>query len=263
MQLELASSLPPPATESAKQYIASPKWYAEEKFDGDRLCLIIDGDTVKAYGRSGMELHVPPSLQNVRLPEKIQRTVFDGELIDSTYYIFDLLEFHGTDYTVITYALRRTSLERIMEQLDFPSCELVYCAKSPEEKQALVDQCMEEQAEGVIFKRVDATYQAGRNRNWLKYKFYKTCDCIVSQMRREGKPEAVELSLYDENDHLFDVGGCKIPERYQLEQKITVGDVVEIRYLNFTDDRRLYQPVFLRKRNDKSPSDCTIHQVVL
>lgn len=263
MNLQLASPIPEPAAESAKQYIASIKWYAEEKLDGDRFSLTIDGETLRAFGRSGMELHVPPSLANVRLPPEIQRTVLDGELVNDTYFVFDLLEFHGSDYTSISYALRRTSLERVMDRISIPSCELVYCAKTPDEKQTLVDYAMAERKEGVVFKRVDAPYVEGRNRNWLKYKFYKTCDCIVTQLEREGKPEAVELSLIDGDGNIHDVGGCKVPSRYQQEQDIGVGDVIEVRYLDFTSDRRLYQPVFLRKRTDKSPSDCTFDQVVL
>lgn len=244
--------------------MGSEFWYAEEKIDGDRFSLTVDGDKLAATGRSGMELKVPAALRSVRLAKSLASTTFDGELVNSTYHIFDLTEFHGTNYREVPYSQRRIALERLFERLELPNCELVYCAKSSDEKQALVSYCREEGKEGVIFKNVSAPYVAGRRKTWLKYKLYKTCECVVTQLCYEGKPESVEISFVDPlTNQFYTVGSCKIPDRYQTEQNVRVYDVIEVRYLDFTDGRRLYQPVFLRKRTDKQPSDCTDDQVVL
>ncbi len=40
------------------------------------------------------------------------------------------------------------------------------------------------------------------------------------------------------------------------------GDLIEVRYLYATGARRLYQAIYLRKRDDQSDSDCTIDQLI-
>jgi hypothetical protein len=71
------------------------------------------------------------------------------------------------------------------------------------------------------------------------------------------KPEAARLGLFDCDD----IGGVKIPMKYQQQQKIKVGDVVEIRYLYVGSQGKLYQPIFLRKRLDIDPSSCILKQL--
>lgn len=259
--LQLASTI----LRDPRFYVHSDDYWAEEKYDGDRMTIEfgIDG-AIFCTSRKGTDVHLPKYLRYLTWPEVLTNTRFDGETLGDRFVIFDILSLRGHNLRNAEYQARRAVLEAIFAKFTLPNIELAVVAKTTQEKIDLIHHGMEAKKEGVVFKLVKGTSKQGRTDQWIKYKFYKTCEVILSKKDREDKPEGFTILMLDDSvdpSPLIEVGGCKIPERYQRERGIVAGDVIELRYLRATADKKLYEPVFLRKRSDKLPEDCTWSQV--
>lgn len=130
-----------------------------------------------------------------------------------------------------------------------------------------------------MLKRANGIYLPGRRvRTTLKWKFTKTADCIVSEVRppcphdcprrkdakhlAENSHRSVNVQLLDPETHeLIDVGAVAMSD--DNLQKVRRGDVIEVRYLYVENPAkpRLYQPAFMRMRPDKSANECWITQL--
>ena len=65
--------------------------------------------------------------------------------------------------------------------------------------------------EGIVFKKADSTYKAGKPNSGgdhLKYKFYKTATFIVKEISKSKR--SVGLELYNNEDKIF-MGKVTIP----------------------------------------------------
>ena len=77
---------------------------------------------------------------------------------------------------------------------------------------------------------------------------------------------AYRMQVY-ENGKARDVGnvfsGTTNESRAMLDAQLAKGRsvVAEVRYLYATDNLNLFQPVFVRARDDKAPKDCSIEQL--
>lgn len=247
-------------------YILSPDWALEEKFDGDRLLIhFIDSDTVRAYSRQGNEVVVPriktarSVLEFKPLPKNNGVTILDGEVMpDGTFHLFDIPLLLGQEIKNLPYSKRRDILTKTFSAIRQPGFVLVESITDPKLKRQKAVEIHAAGGEGVMFKSLTSTYRFDhRSNEWLKWKFYKTASVIIMEMQREGKDEAVTIGVFKDGN-IQEISGCKIPWRYQQEFGITAGDVIEVRYLNFTKDDKLIQPVFLKKRNDVNSKECTI-----
>lgn len=240
----------------------------EEKFDGDRFLMVYTDQSVKAYTRQGTEAVVPRiktarhTLEFLPFSDKHKgTTVIDGEIMgDGQYHVFDIPIFQEAATGALTYTKRRAILERLplWKQSGF---NLVESVTDPAAKEAKLKAITENGLEGVVFKHVDSTYRFDfRSTLWLKWKLTKTLSAFITEVHREGKPEAFTICVYD-GENLHELSGCKIPSRYQSEYDIRLGDVIEVRYLSVSDDDKLIQPVFVTKRRDISPFECTKEQL--
>ena len=248
----------------------SPDWAMEEKYDGDRLLIVYkDHDQVNAYGRQGTECIVPriktarQTLEFTPAGGKHKgTTVLDGEvMLDGQFHVFDIPMLCDKQIGALPYARRRDILRQVFPMWDKVGFDIIRSETDTTAKWEMLHEIEDANLEGAMFKHVDSTYRFDyRSNEWLKWKLYKTCSAIITQMQREGKPEAVTICVYD-GDKLHEVSGCKIPSRYQDEYRIVTGDVIEVRYLSVSADYKLIQPVFLTKRKDVSPTECTKEQL--
>lgn len=247
---QLAMAAPYPI----KYYVQNPAYWMEEKFDGCRLLVLCTPEGTVQYNRMGQETTQNRVLSNVTAPMSV---MFDGELMNDTYRVFDLLSLGDTPLVNLTLRVRREYLEQVVTSLAHPRIQATTVARTEEEKRALYLELVENHREGAMFKDVSSIYEPRRGRTWLKWKFYGTIDVIISELPYQGKAESAKIVIH-RGDRLLVMGSVKIPMRYQKEQQIMVGDVIEVRYLNITADLKLYQPVFLRVRRDKQPSECIL-----
>lgn len=240
--------------------IRNPRQVMEQKLDGHRILLRVqDGLSPLALTRGGMP-YTKALPKNLTRGLPAGRWVLDGELVDGTYWVFDMLDANGMISESTPFSERRAILEAFMSLVSTPCIRLVPQAVTQQEKQALVDRCRNEGAEGVMVKVLAGRYRPGaRSVDVLKAKFVETADVVVLDVRDDGK-DSVRLGAYQlTGQTLVDVGRSSLIGK-EKNGKIQKGDVLEVRYLYMGSGDRLYQPTILRKRYDKLPQECTTDQ---
>jgi len=151
--------------------------------------------------------------------------------------------------------------------------------------------------DGVIAKRIDATYAPGK-RDMLKVKTHRSADCVVGGFRYgkgSGMVGSLLLGLYDEAGRLDHVGftsAISNADKPELTRRLLAlrggegftGDapggpsrwataesaaweklrpelVVEVSYDQVTEGRFRHGTMLLRWRPDKAPRQCTFEQI--
>src|SRR5205814_886060 len=111
--------------------------------------------------------------------------------------------------------------------------------------------------EGVVFKRHDAPYRAGRPASggpWLKHKFTTSGSFIVSTINEK---RSVGLEVSDGKERV-QVGNVTVPVNKKVPK---LGEIIEVRYLYAFKGGGLFQPVFLYVRDDLEAKDCVLGQL--
>lgn len=250
------------STDKLPEYLTNPDWWFEQKLDGIRMAASIEGLNVQVWGRNGT-LVTKPEASLVRAAfKKFPGTwTFDGEFVDGEFWIFDMP--YGMDVVTpnMPYSKRREALEKFVPILEErPKVRVLPTYRTADEKFKIAEACIADHCEGLIVKRHDAPYHEGkRSPNMLKAKFWESVDVIVIEVAREGK-RSVAIAVYSDGN-LIDVGSCTVTDR--MLRVLEEGDVIEVKYLYAADpDKpRIYQPSFLRIRDDKAPEECTIDQI--
>lgn len=234
-------------------------WWAQQKLDGDRVLFVVNDGTVTALNRNG-------EARSNLVPRAVAKAfqmrgtwVFDGELMsDGTYWLFDMPIAEEHVKPSAPYEFRLVVLERFFEAwAPDPCIRLLPTARTTAAKVSLLEATREARAEGVVFKDASAPYRPGkRTAVMLKCKYTKTVDCFVSDVARDGRANC-HVSVYDARGREVEIGSVAT----QGKPPVRKGDVVEVRYLYASEDRRLYQPTLLRVRRDKYPVDCMIDQL--
>ncbi len=225
----LAGSAPDVATGVEK---VAGRFLVDAKLDGIRIQVHKHGDEVSVFTRSLEEI-------GARLPEVVEATrglgatdlILDGEalMLDETGrprpfqdtasttatqtgasgiqpFFFDLL-LHEADSLIEAPAAER------LERLDAVVPESMRVARlitdSVPAAQAFFDQLLADGQEGVILKRLDATYDAGRRGSaWVKVKPRHTLDLVVLAVewgsgRRQGWLSNIHLGARDPETDSF------------------------------------------------------------
>jgi bifunctional non-homologous end joining protein LigD len=197
------------------------------------------------------------------------------------YCVFDLLEVDGDDLTGWPFVERRVRLATAME----PSSSLQLTEAWLGDSQRRFAEACQSGWEGLIAKRVDAPYTAGRSRDWLKLK------CVWGQEFVVGGYTDPTGSRSDFGALLvgyYEEGGLRYAARvgtgftkamledfgtqlrrlesaeppFEEVRPIPRGThwtrptlVVQVGCAEWTSDARLRQARFLGLRDDKSPAD--------
>jgi len=189
------------------------QWQAEWKWDGIRGQLIKRNNELFVWSR-GEELMTDkfPEYHILKdmLPDGI---VLDGEIIPSiekkplpfallqtrigrknvtkkqlqetpiTFFAYDLIEYEGKDYRDLSLQTRRETLEKIVAQTNYPGLIISPVIEFTEWSQlaGIRSASREMGAEGLMLKRKDSLYQAGRKRgDWWKWKIDPlVIDCVM------------------------------------------------------------------------------------
>ena len=232
--------------------IADESWWMQEKKDGKRM-LIKKDDKIIAINRKGLLVGAPDSI--IKSADKIKKSfIIDGEAIDETLYAFDLLFFDGEDLKEKPYTKRY----KLLRDIGFSeNIQIVKTAYSTDEKKILFQKLKNDNVEGVVFKKYDATYHAGRPNSGgtqLKFKFYETASLIVSKINDK---RSVGMSLLQEGKEIF-VGNVTISINKDVPKE---GEIIEVRYLYAYQNGSLYQPTFLMVRDDIDKAECILEQL--
>src|SRR5256884_580144 len=198
--------------------------------------------------------------------------------------VFDVLAFGGYDLRPLPLERRKPLLEQIVPRVG----PIKYLSHFEKDGEALYEQVVKMGLEGIVAKKADSPYRAGRSPNWLKIRADRADDFVVVGFTRpKGSRSgfgALDLGA-SENGKLVYAGrvgsGFTAAQLKEVSAALERGVrptpaftgpvpqdpghtwveptlVVEVRYKEWTDEGLLRQPVFLRFRDDKKPEDCVI-----
>jgi len=231
------------------------------------------------------ELVVPddagrPSFQRLQNRARVSRALDVRRAAVETpavLYAFDLLAFAGYDLRPLPLERRKDVLEGIVP----PVGPIKYLEHFATDGEALYDQVVKLGLEGIVAKKEDAPYRAGRSANWLKIRADRTDDfAVVGFTRPQGSRSgfgALDLGANRDGKLVYAgrVGSGFTAAQLNdvsaaLEQGIRAKPafagpapqdpghtwveptlVAEVRYKEWTDEGLLRQPVFVRFRDDK------------
>ncbi len=264
----VAQLLNPVEQHEVEGLLADDAWVAQQKLDGMRvLCHVADGEVLPT-NRSGQQTTIAADVTRglIHLPHG---TVVDGEVLrsgeETIYWLFDVLEFAGKDVSSESYERRFARLtDEVDPGLSEPA-QVLETAWTAKQKRSLYERLQAQGAEGLVFKRRDAAWSAGRPSSGgtqRKFKFVASADVVIV----ENAGNAYRMQVFD-GGRLRDVGrvfsGTTNESRAALDALLAKGQriVAEVRYLYATDDSQLFQPVFVRARSDKPEKDCTLDQL--
>jgi bifunctional non-homologous end joining protein LigD len=233
-----------------QQYLENGSWVMEEKHDGRRLMVRVNGGKVEGANRKGLMVSLPREIEEAL--KDGPDCVLDGELIGAKLFVFDVLSYAGDDLAEQGY-LQRVAVRNAIAFADQAAVENVETFIGTEAKAAAYRSLQAQQREGVVFKRANAPYRVGRPNaggTQVKFKFYATCSAVVSAVNAQ---RSVALTL--ENTP---VGNVTIPANFEVPN---VGDVVEVRYLYYNPNGALYQSVYLGVREDIDAAECLMSQL--
>jgi bifunctional non-homologous end joining protein LigD len=189
--------------ETADAPFSRPGWLFELKLDGYRILAGKEGDEARLLTRNGNDCGVSfPEVERAVRALPVGRAVLDGEVValdeegkpsfqrlqgrakvtraidvrravvdtPVTFYAFDLLGVEGHDLRQLPLADRKALLSRVV-----PATGVVrFLDHFDTDGKALYDQVQARGLEGIIAKRADSPYRAGRSSAWLKMRTRQT-----------------------------------------------------------------------------------------
>jgi bifunctional non-homologous end joining protein LigD len=200
----------------------------------------------------------------------------------ATLYLFDVLALEGHDVRSLPLAKRKQLLERIVPRAG----ALRYLEHFETKGDALYERVVALGLEGIVAKKADSPYRAGRSAQWLKIRADRTGDFVVVGFTRPSGSRsgfgALDLGAFADGTLRYagrvgsGFSAAQLKEvSAALERGIRPkppfegpgpGDkghtwvepvlVCEVRYKEWTEDGLLRQPVFLRFRDDKPAAEC-------
>ncbi len=176
-------------------------WVSEIKFDGYRMLCRHDGDAVRLFTRNGLDwTDRIPALAKAVAALPAARLLLDGELValdrdgrtsfgalqdalsngrtgKLVYYAFDLLHRDGRDLRGLPLRDRKAALDELLGSQQEGMIRLSEHLAS-DAAQVRTEAC-KVGLEGIVCKRLDSPYQAGRSRDWLKLKCENREEAVI------------------------------------------------------------------------------------
>jgi len=291
---------------------SDPAWIYERKLDGERCLAFRSGPGVRLMTRNQKEdTSTYPELTEALAAQRASDFIIDGEIVafddgqtrfarlqqrlgvrhpgpdllaavPVSYYIFDVLWADGRDLRPLPLRERKRILRDLLT-FDGP---LRFTEHVDTDGEAYYRQACASGWEGVIAKRADAPYHAGRSKDWLKFKCESGQEFVIGGFTdphgaRTGFG-ALLLGYYDPGGKLVYAGkvGTGFTQRTLdslhatlagLEQDHPPFDrgrlprsgvhwvqprlVGEVGFSEWTTDGELRHPRFQGLRDDKDPAE--------
>ena len=279
-----------------------PSYIAQEKLDGMRAIVHITTSGLRIFSRSaGVEDPTQPLEKTSALPHlarlsfpDLTGTILDGEILapgvdcatlsgtvhrkngnggNSTVhlYVFDVLRVGDQDLCDSPLGARLIHLAVLEPQFQSKYIHILPWVTTKAEKHKLYESVLARGGEGIMLKRIDATYVRGGRpaNNWYKVKKSSTFDCVVMGFTRgKGKYNstigAVVFGQYVDGK-LTELGQAsgmsdEIRLRMSAHPGQFLGKVVLIQGMERLRSGAIRHPRFITMRDDKRPTDCIWYQ---
>jgi bifunctional non-homologous end joining protein LigD len=289
-------------------------WLFEMKYDGYRLIAGRNGNHVELLSRNKNVLTSTfPEISRALHALPYDRVVFDGEVVvcdasgrpnfqslqkrgmlrrsvdirraasdlAATLYVFDLIAFDEFDARTLPLVERK----RLLKQLIPTKGVLQFADHVFDRGEDFFRAAEALEVEGMVGKKADSKYRAGRSADWIKVRASKHDDFVIVGFTEPGGSRtgfgALHLANYDGNELRYagSVGtgftARMIDETYQALLPLKVKKaacsgapagpdhtwiapkaVCEVKYLEWTEEGLLRHPVFVRFRDDKPLEEC-------
>jgi bifunctional non-homologous end joining protein LigD len=256
---ELLSPIEEP---EALQLAQDASWWFQQKFNGRRLAVQKADGQYSGINKLGQLIPIDARL--TKCLESVQAEAFlvDGEITDSRFHLWDLLDINGTDLRIQPYEIRYARLGLVFRGVD-EALRVCDTAMTPKTKRAFVKAMHDSRAEGFVCKNRNAAYAGGRAGQHFKCKFVTTSSFIVGPKpaaKAADGHRSIALYLLEENRQRF-MGTVGVPERYTLPRE---GQIVEIRYLYChpgAEGKLIQAKYFGKIRDDVARADCSVNQL--
>jgi bifunctional non-homologous end joining protein LigD len=195
------------------------------------------------------------------------------------YFVFDLLYLDGYDLRQSPLSARKAALERIVKPFDL----MRFSGHLSGNARDLLEAARQNGLEGFIAKAPDSVYESRRSRSWIKLKVTQEQEFVIGGYTPGERDTFGSLALgFHEGGKLIYCGNVgtgftekilrdlltKMQERvidkipFQPDKLIPRGTVwvrpdlvAEIKFAEWTADRKLRAPVYLGLREDKAPAE--------
>jgi ATP-dependent DNA ligase len=238
-------------------------WIAQHKIDGCRCLAVCLNGQVNLLGRSGSDY--TRKFNEVVEELKSFNGIFDGEIVCDTFehtqsrvhtenslklkllekeypaifYVFDVLSYENRDLRCEMLSKRL----KILAEMPLKSLKSVKMLDYTPDLINCWERAKELKWEGIIIKRLNSKYAGKRTYDWLKIKLTKSKDILVKSY--EVNPAGIRVE--DENGIAVQITGSQnISVKKELDER---GEcLIEVNYLNETDNGKLRQPTFKCKK---------------
>jgi bifunctional non-homologous end joining protein LigD len=197
--------LDPELATLTRDRFSDPAWLYERKFDGERCLAYRSGEQLRLMTRNQKQVNgTYPELVAALAGQDAADFIVDGEVVafdgDATsfsrlqqrlgvrapgesllatvpvyFYLFDVLWADGRDVRELPLVERKQVLEGLLS-FDGP---LRFAEHRTRDGEAYYAQACASGWEGLVVKRGDAPYQAGRSRDWLKFKCQSNQEFVI------------------------------------------------------------------------------------
>lgn len=301
--------------ESRDKPFSDPAWLFELKLDGYRLLALRSSGPPRLFSRNGNDLAFSfPEVSRAVGALPSSRLLLDGEVValdesgrpsfqrlqqrakltraldirraavenPVTFFAFDLLALDDFDVRPLPLAKRKALLRKLLPQAGL----IRFLDHFEGEGEVLYQQVRKLGLEGIVAKRADSAYRAGRSSSWIKIRTRRSDDFVVVGFSAPKGARTgfggLQLAQYVDGELVYSgragsgFTGAQLAEvRARLdeirrpdlpcsgpipkEKGITWTEpelVCEVEFTEWTKEGLLRQPVFLRFRDDKRPEEC-------
>ncbi len=283
-----------------------PAWLHEVKYDGYRAIVAVAGGRAKVFTRNGLDWSDKfPGIAEAAAALDVRSALIDGEIVafkdgrpdfstlkdaissggDMTMFAFDLLSLDGDDLRALPTVERKARLQAIIGD----DARLQYAEHVVGSGERLLEKMCAEGLEGVVSKRADARYRAGRSSDWRKIKCTRRQEFVIVGWLPSDKKRGFKSLLLGVHEggklrYAGKVGtgftqGLMNELREKLDKRarktapvdapramvrgahwVRADLVAEIAFTETTPDGLLRHPSFLGLRGDKSAREVVLEE---
>ena len=308
----VAKQVKPMLAQSGNAFSGS-QWLFEIKYDGYRLIVSHEQGAGRLQSRAGNDLSATfPEIVDALGALPFDYLVMDGEAVvhdlrglpsfsrlqkrgrltrradiqrasvqwPATLYLFDILGFEDFDLRPLPLEVRKSALRAVLPTVG----PMRYSEHVEEHGEQMYDEIRNMGLEGIVAKRADSRYRAGRSSSWIKINVDRTGEfVVVGYTEPKGNQLGFGALLLAEYENGVLRFRGRVGSGFDALELKTLGAqlegssnappvegapalkgahwvrpelVCEVRYKEITPDGVLRQPVFIRLRDDKPVDEC-------